>query len=421
MIENNVPHVGSPVRIVVVGAGNRARTYMHYVKANPGKAKLVAVVEPDKVRRDFLADQFGIPEEMRFCNCKEVFSLPRLAEAAVICSPEKLHYDHCMLAIEAGYHILLEKPIAQTLQECEEIARKADEKRLRVSVCHVLRHHPLFAKIKELIDSGKYGDIISISHMEEVGIDRYTHSFVRGTMNRERDNNPMLLAKCCHDLDFLLWIVDARCRKVSSFGSLRWFREENAPAGSALRCVDCQVEGECPYSAIDLYKRRRDWIGSFIPAPGEMIDDVIDRELKEGRFGRCVYRCDNDVVDNQVVAIEMDNGMLISLIINAFTQCDCRNIEIKMTLGEISCYGDMIKARHFRSREISAFDFSHLGKIPHHGGADMAVIGNFIDSLLNPELPLISPLKMAIESHHVIFEAERSRHTGKTIKFKTND
>lgn len=415
MIDSNIPCVKSPVRIVVVGAGNRARTYMHYVKANPGKAKLVAVVEPDKVRRDFLADQFEIPEEMRFGSCKELFTLPRIAEAAVICSPEKMHYEHCMLAIEAGYHILLEKPIAQTYGECVEIARKAEEKCLKISVCHVLRHHPLFAKIKELIDSGKYGDIISISHIEEVGIDRYTHSYVRGTMNREKDNNPMLLAKCCHDLDFLLWIAGARCRKVSSFGSLRWFREENAPAGSALRCIDCQVEEKCPYSAIDLYKRRRDWIGNFIPAPGEMIDDVIDRELNEGRFGRCVYHCDNDVVDNQVVAIEMDNGMLISLIINAFTQRDCRNIEIKMTLGEISCYGDLIKARNFRSRETSTYDFSHLSKIPHHGGADMAVIGNFIDSLLNHELPLISPLKVALESHHVIFEAERSRHTRKTI------
>lgn len=418
MIEKNIACVKSPVRIVAVGAGNRTRTYMDYVKANPDKAELVAVVEPDRIRRDFLADQFGIPKEMRFGSCEEFFSIPRIAEAAIICSPEKFHYDHCMLAIGAGYNILLEKPIAQTYEECVEILRKAEEKRLKVSVCYVLRHHPLFIKIKELIESGKYGEIISISHIEEVGIDRDTHSYVRGTMNRENDNNPMLLAKCCHDLDFLLWISNASCRKVSSFGSLRWFREENAPEGSAARCIDCRVEDRCPYSAIDLYKRRRDWIGNFIPAPGETIDDVIDNELEKGRFGRCVYRCDNDVVDNQVVAMEMDNGMLISLIINVFTQRDCRNIEIKMTQGEISCYGDLIQARIFRTRETSTYDFSHLNKIPHHGGADMSVIGNFIDSLLDPAIPLISPLKSALESHHVIFEAERSRHTGKTINIK---
>lgn len=415
MIDNDISYVKPPVRIVLIGAGNRARTYMHYVKINPDKAEPVAVVEPDKVRRDFLADQFGIPEEMRFCSCKEFFALPRVADAAIICTPEKLHYEHCMLAIDAGYHILLEKPIAQTYEQCVEIARKTEEKGLQISVCHVLRHHPLFAKIKDLIDSGKFGDIISICHTEEVGIDRYTHSYVRGTMNSEKGNNPMLLAKCCHDLDFLLWISKARCRKVSSLGSLKWFREENAPEGSASRCTDCRVEDKCPYSAIDLYKRRRDWIGNFIPAPGEMIDDVIDHELKNGRFGRCVYHCDNDVVDNQVVTMEMDNDMLISLVINVFTQRDCRNIEIKMTLGEISCYGDLIKARNFRSRETSTYDFSHLNKIPHHGGADMAVIGNFIESLLDPESTLISPISVALESHHVIFEAERSRHTGKTI------
>lgn len=404
-----------PVRIVAVGAGNRTRTYMHYVEANPDKAELVAVVEPDKVRRDFLADRFGIPEEMRFESCEAFFAMQKIADAAIICTPEKLHYDHCMLAIGAGYHILLEKPIAQTYSQCLEIAAKAEEKGLKLSVCHVLRHHPLFIKIKELIESGKYGEIISISHIEEVGIDRDTHSYVRGTMNREKGNNPMLLAKCCHDLDFLLWISGARCSKVSSFGSLRWFRKENAPEGSAERCIDCAIEDKCPYSAIDLYKRRRDWIGNFIPAPGETIDDVIDKELREGRFGRCVYHCDNDVVDNQVVTMEMGNGMLISLILNVFTQRDCRNIEIKMTRGEISCYGDLIRARMFRTRETSTYDYSHLNKIPHHGGADMSVIGNFIESLLNPDLPLTSPLSVALESHRLIFEAERSRHTGKTI------
>lgn len=405
----------NPVLIVAIGAGNRMRTYMHYVEQHPEEVRLAAVVEPDKVRRDYIADRYGIPEDMRFADYHDLFKSDVKADAAIICTPEAKHTEPCVLALEAGYHILLEKPIAQTYEDCLMIASKAKEKNLKVSVCHVLRYHPLFRKIKELIDSGKYGKIISIAHVEEVGIDRDTHSYVRGTMNREKENNPMLLAKCCHDLDFLLWISKAKCRKVSSFGSLRWFKEENAPEGSTERCIDCSVEHKCPFSAIDLYKRRRDWIANFIPGPGQTKDDVIDYELREGRFGRCVYHCDNDVVDNQVVSMQMDNGMLITLGLNVFTQRDCRNIEIKLTDGEISCYGDNIEARLFRTRETSSYDFAQLAKIPFHGGADMELMRNFINSINGNEEILVTDIQGALETHRVIFEAERSRNTGQTI------
>ncbi len=408
--------LSAPLKIAVIGAGNRSRTYMHYVKAHPEKVRLVAVIEPDDVRRNLLADEFGIPDEMRFSSCEDFFDKLRMIDAVVICTPDIYHYRQSMMALDAGYHVLLEKPIATTYAECLEIARKAEEKYLQVSICHVLRVHPLFRQIKKIIDSGKYGEIISISHIEEVGIDRDTHNYVRGTMNRENDNSPMLLAKCCHDLDFLLWISSAHCRRVSSFGSLRWFRKKNAPPGSSTRCINCDIEEKCPFSAVDLYKRRRDWIGNFIPAPGETVDDVIDRELKEGRFGRCVYHCDNDLVDNQVVTMQMDNGTIISLTINVFTQNDCRNISIKLTDGEITCDGERIQARHFRSRETSTYDMSYLRKIPHHGGADMAMIENFIDSLIDPDVKPVSPLSAAIESHLVIFEAERSRKLTRTIE-----
>ncbi len=404
-----------PTLIVAIGAGNRMRTYMHFVETHPDIVRLVAVVEPDPVRRNDMADRFGVPENMRFAHYRDFFATPVKADAVMICTPENEHYWPCMLALDAGYHILLEKPIAQTYDQCLQIARKARDKGKIVSICHVLRYHPLFIKIKELVDSGTYGRIISINHTEEVGIDRDTHSYVRGIMNREKESNPMLLAKCCHDLDFLLWICGAGCSRVSSFGSLLWFRGENAPEGSADRCVDCSIEHKCPYSAIDLYKRRREWISNFIPAPGQTVDDVIQQQLDNGIYGRCVYRCDNDVVDNQIVTMQMDNGMLISLAINVFTQRDCRNIAIKMTEGEITCNGSIVEARHFKSRQTTTFDFTYLKRIKFHGGADIELVADFINAVRNPGTRIQTEIDGALETHRIIFEAERSRHTGQTL------
>ncbi|MDE6587743.1 MAG: Gfo/Idh/MocA family oxidoreductase [Paramuribaculum sp.] len=406
-----------PVSLIAIGAGNRLRTYMHYIETHPDKARLVAVVDPDRVRRDSLAERAGVPPERRYADYHTMFADGIKADAVIVATPENLHFEPAMMALDAGYHLLLEKPVAQSYGECVAIADKARAAGMLVSVCHVLRYYPIFVKIKEMIESGEYGKVISIHHTEEVGIDRATHSFVRGSMNREKDSNPMLLAKCCHDLDLLLWMTGAHCRRVSSFGSLRWFRADNAPTDSAGRCIDCAAEPRCPFSAVDLYRTRGEWTRNFIPAPGETIAQVIDRQLREGPFGRCVYRCDNDVVDNQVVTMQMTDGMLVTLSVNFFTQRDCRDTDIKLTGGEISCDGVTLRARDFKSRRTTTYDFSHLAKMKYHGGADMALINDFVDAVRNGGGRLLTGIDDSLEAHRVIFEAEKSRLTGTTVIF----
>jgi predicted dehydrogenase len=252
-----------PVTIVAIGAGNRTNKYLEYAIRNPDRLKLVGVAELNDIRRHAVASKFGLKPEECFTDYERFFENPVPADAILIGTPENMHFEPCMKAIEAGYNVLLEKPIAQSLPECCRIAEAARRKGVIVGVCHVLRYHPYFIKIKEIVDSGQLGEIISISHLAAVGLDRTTHGFVRGMWRREEITNPMLISKCCHDIDFLLWLTEARCRKLSSFGSLRWFRAENAPKGSTPRCIDCPLEKECPYSAVDLYYNRRDWISNF--------------------------------------------------------------------------------------------------------------------------------------------------------------
>jgi len=404
-----------PVSIVAIGAGNRMRTYMHYVKQHPDKVVLVAVVEPDAIRRDAMADEFHLGTDRRFTDYQSFFRHPVKADAVIICTPENAHFEPCMEAIAKGYHILLEKPVAQTMEQCRQIAEAAHRAGVMVGVCHVLRYLPCFKKIKELVDSGELGQIISINHVEGVGLDRMTHSYVRGIWNRQRESNPMFLAKCCHDVDFLLWITRSRCHSLNSYGSLRWFRKENAPEGSADRCVDCQVETSCPFSAVNLYERRHDWISNFDVPEGQTIDDVIRQELRNGRYGRCVFRCDNDVVDNQCVTMELQDKTTITLSMKCFTQSDHRTTSIQFTKGEIRCDESKVYVRHFLTCRRDIYDYEENMAKPFHGGADLDILEDFVRAVSgNPDV-LPTSIDEAIESHRLCFEVERSRMSGQTV------
>ena len=404
-----------PVTIVAIGAGNRTNKYMEYAVRHPERLKLVGVAERNDLRRASIAEKFRLNEAQCFTDYTHFFEHPIPADAILIGTPENMHFDPCMRAIEAGYNVLLEKPIAQTLPECYQIAEAAHRKNVIVGVCHVLRYHPYFIKIKEIVDSGQLGQIISINHLAAVGLDRTTHGFVRGMWRREEVTNPMLISKCCHDIDFLLWLTGARCRRLSSFGSLRWFRRENAPAGSTGRCIDCPLEAQCPYSAVDLYQNRRDWISNFDIPEGSTLDEVIQNQLRTGSYGRCVFRCDNDVVDHQIVSMEMENEVTISFSMDAFTLGDQRETHIRLTHGEIDGDERQLRVRKFRGREEQVFDFSDILGTPFHAGSDLNLIEDFVNTLSRKEHRFRTSINHSVESHRICYEAERSRLTGETI------
>ena len=409
-----------PVSVVAIGAGNRTNKYLEYVKQHPDEVKLVGVVELNDIRRKHVAERFGLDESQCFADYRDFFLHPVDADAVMICTPENMHFEPTMQAIGRGYHVLLEKPISQTLEECMLITEAAHKHDVLVSVCHVLRYHPYFMKIKELVDSGELGHIISINHRTSVGVDRAAHGFVRGIWRKEAVSNPMLMSKCCHDIDFLLWLTKTPCRKLTSFGSLRWFKEKNAPEGSTERCIDCKVESRCPFSAIDLYQVRRDWIANFDVPEGKTIDEVIEDQLRHGLYGRCVYRCDNDVVDHQIVSMEMESEVTVNFSMDIFTLKDNRETHISLTEGEIDGDETILRVRKFRGATEKVYDFSDIAHTPFHAGADLAIMADFIDAIRTGRRDLVTSIERSVESHRICFEAERSRKELRTILFSTN-
>ena len=404
------------VTAVVLGASGRGKLYGDYALEHPEDLKIVGIAELVDLRRTMYGDKYGVPVENRVATWQQMLDRPKFADAVIIATPDHLHYEPCMRALDLGYDILLEKPIAQRLDECREIARRARRRGVLVGVCHVLRYHPYFAKIRELVASGRLGHVVSVNHTASVGLDRATHSYVRGIFRRESEANPILLAKCCHDIDFLLWLTGSHCRLLSSFGSLRWFRAENAPEGSAARCIDCRMESECPFSARDLYYVRRDWVSNFDVPPGATLDATIMEELRTGMLGRCVYRCDNDVVDHQLLSMEMDDEVTMSLSMEMFTNDDFRKTHIRLTGGEIDGDERTLRVRRFRGGDAETYDFSDIAGQPFHAGADLQLIGDFIRALRDPSRPFLTTIDDSIESHRICYAAERSRRTGETIR-----
>ena len=403
-----------PVKIVMIGAGNRARKYLEYIISTPERARVVGVVEPNALRRNAMADHCNLPAEARYDSVENFFNAGKVADGVIIATPDIYHYEHSMRAISLGYHVLLEKPIAQTDAEAADIARAAAEAGVVCNVCYVLHFHPYFVKLRELARSGRLGHIVSVSHRSPVGIDRSTHVYVRGAWGRKETSGPLLTSKCCHDIDYILWLTGSRCRNVSSYGSLGWFTPANAPVGSARRCIDCQVEDTCPYSAVDLYRRRREWISNFDVPEGMTMDDAIERELASDPYGRCVYHCDNDVVDRQVVAMEMESGVTVDFAMDLFTP-DCRRTtRIIMTNGEIIGNERTITVNKLRPRESEYYDFSDLVGTAFHAGADLMTVGNFIDAIDGKGDDSCTDICSALKSQRTCDAIEESRlkHNG---------
>lgn len=406
----------NPVKILIIGAGDRGRGYSQYALHFPEKATIVGVAEPDQYRRTYIADKFSLIKENIFTDWETAVQRDKFADVAIIATQDNNHTKPAIAFAEKGYHILLEKPMAQTEEECRQIVQAVQKNKVMFAVCHVLRYTNYTQTLKKLLNEGIIGDIVSIQHLEPVGYWHQAHSFVRGNWRNSQESTFMLLAKSCHDLDWIRYIADSKCQAVSSFGSLKHFRIENKPEGAAERCLDCKasIESLCPYSAKKVYFNcwKNGWKGWPLTVITDNPDPVsIEQALKEGPYGRCVYQCDNDVVDNQVVNFQFENNMTASFTMTAFTELTDRRTRIFGTKGEIEGNGRTIKIFDFITDKKNEIDtYKNPGVLQGHGGGDFGLMENFIQAILdqNPQSILTGP-EATLESHLMVFAAEKAR------------
>lgn len=403
------------VEIALAGAGDRGSTYASFALEHPDKARIVAVAEPRELHRNRIAELHCIPDDMIFPCWEDMAARPKLADAVIVATQDNMHTKPAVSFARKGYSILLEKPMAPTAGECAQIVDTVRQAGVVFAVCHVLRYTAYTRKLKDILDSGIIGEIVSVQHLEPVGYWHQAHSFVRGNWRNTAESSFMLLAKSCHDMDWLRFIIDKPCRDVSSFGSLKHFRVDKKPSGAGERCTACSIEESCPYSSIKLYSGlfrdgKTGWPVSVVcPDPTA---DKLRLALEKGAYGRCVFSCDNDVVDHQVMNFLFDDDITATFTMTAFTKAASRKTRIFGTLGEIEGDGREIRIFDFLTDSETAVDTVGLepGSMAGHGGGDYHIMKAFTAAVAASDQSLVSSgPEASLESHLMAFAGEISR------------
>ncbi len=409
------------MEIALIGAGQRGMIYAAYAHQHPD-VTITAIVEPNTERREEAGARLGVPSVRQYASTIAFFAAGKLADAAIIASMDRDHYAQAMAALDRGYHLLLEKPISPDPGECLRIERRAKEKDLLVVVCHVLRYAPFFQTLRRVLDSGTLGRIITIQHNENIGNFHMAHSFVRGNWHSSAQSSPIIMQKSCHDMDILNWLTNSEGKRIASFGQLTYFKAENAPAESTERCIDCPVAEGCRFDARKCYLPvRGSWPASMLSVrQGEA--DIL-QAIKTGPYGRCVYRCGNDVCDHQVTLIEFANGVTATFNLSAFTNQMGRTLKIMCEHGEIraSELTQQIEIIPFAASSVDAVSAQVITPeriAGAHGGGDVALVGEFLEALHSNTKDLASTIERSVSSHLMCYAAELSRVKGTMVEIE---
>lgn len=405
------------IKVAILGYGGRGRNYAMLCNniVNRKSFEIVAVIDVSKDKLSQAKSDLCLSDEQLFVGIDEFCAKPKLADYMFICTQDNEHHEHSIKALNCGYNLLLEKPIACSIEDCVDIARVANEKGLKVDVCHVLRYSGYYEKIKEIMDSGVLGKIISIEQVENVAYWHQAHSFVRGDWHNSKDSNPMILAKCCHDLDIAVYLANSKCKYVSSIGKLNYFNKENAPQGATEYCMKgCKAKDKCPYDCEKIYidtlkgmpavAYKNLWPQSRLMADGVVTKAKLYEAFTTTDFGKCVFMMDNDVVDYQSVQMEFENGITSTLTMTAFAgKSCCRETVIRGSLGILRCHTDNPKF----ILEVYGKKPKKIGRSASARGSHAGGDGKLIAALATGEAK--TDINMSIESHLMAFLAEQSR------------
>lgn len=404
----------------MVGAGNRGYlAYGGYAERHPDLARFVAVVEPDEGRRTRFADTHHIPPERRFRSWEELAGRPQLAPALINATMDRTHHPSTLALLAAGYDTLLEKPIATTPQECLEIVRAAEAAGRLLQIAHVLRYAPFFRTVRDIVASGRLGQVVSVDWRENLVYWHFAHSYVRGNWANTGRAGPMILTKCCHDLDLLVWLF-GRCERLSSSGSLSHFTAAAVGPEIPGRCTDgCPIAETCLFYAPRMYlDRLRENPRSFAVAAITLdrTPEGVMRALETGPYGRCVYRCDNDAVDHQVVLMRFAGGLAVTLTMQGASHAEGRTVRIdgmRATLLANESRGELAIHEHGAAKP-------EIMRVPHgvggHGGGDEGLMNAFVAAVRGDRAGVLTSVRESVESHLLAFASERARAGGMEIE-----
>ena len=404
--------------VAIIGVGGRGGyAYGTLISQLPNQFEIVALCDIKAEKLSYFSQKFGVPDENLFLDEDDFFQKKR-ADVLIIATQDKDHVRHATKAFRLGYDVLLEKPISDNKRQLQELLSLQKKHSCKVLVCHVLRYAPAFMKVADLLENKTIGELVSINAIEQVGYFHQAQAYVRGYWRKAENSTPMILAKCSHDLDLLQFYANSTCESLSSVGDLTYFTAKNAPEGASERCLHCKYNDTCPYSAKTQYldnwlKDRTDTYPYNVPCHAPITEEKMRTALEHGPYGKCVFRCDNDVVDHQIVQMSFANGVKATLTMMAFTRHCGRRIEFFGTQGQITLdeIRNFIRVGVFGQPEYEIKISDLLPSATLHGGGDYGLIHTLYDMLMGKTSEKTS-LVYSVESHLMGIAAEKSRKLG---------
>lgn len=424
------------LKAVVLGVGNRGTIYGDYANLEPEELEIVALIDNSKFKLKEGQKVLHVKDDMCFLSIDEFISAHVECDFVINATMDQLHYETSMKLLNAGYNLLLEKPIVENEKKLKNIILAARKNDCKICVCHVLRYTNFYMKVKEIIESGEIGTINSMQFNEHVWIVHFVNSYVRGKWRNEKEcNSPFLLAKSCHDMDLICWLNNStRPVNVFSFGSRRMYIPENAPKGSTQYCYECPCKKDCIYNAefmeakVDFFPKYT-WRNIDKPYKEISMEEKLEY-LKHDIMGQCVYKTDMDIVDRQTVSIEFENGSVASFNLVGGTAAIGRNLHICGTKGEIvgSLADNELKVRTFSWKDAQPIEkiiktnVTHSDgreKVDSHFGGDYGIMKNVCAYFRGDKTTSsLTKIEDSINSHLVCYAAEKSRVSKKIVKIK---
>lgn len=404
------------IKLAVIGCGNRGKVYAGYSLTHPDAARVCYACDSSRDRLEAFAAMFSLSPNRLYADASNMLEVMEDIDLVIVSTNDDTHFAIASEVLKHKHHCLLEKPMSPQAWECVELVRLAEQNGVSLILGHVLRYTPVFSTIHQLVHTEHaIGDLVAIHHSENVSIDHLVHSYVRGNF---RNLSPIILAKSCHDLDILCWLIGKRCKKVSSFGHLDFFTKEHAPEGSAYRCLDCSVESACPFSAVKRY------LGPDIGWPTCMISvdtslEARKRALRETRYGVCAFHSDNTVANHQVVNLEYEDRITVSFVLSGFNTVETREIRLMGTKGDIfaNMEENYIRVRTFGSKEDRVIRPAVYGG--SHSGGDVLLMQDVVTRLQNNDMHQArTQASLSLESHLIAFAAEHARASDTVVQLE---
>ena len=420
------------IKIAVVGYGNRGQVYADYSLEEPQEVEVVAVVDCNAYKLELAKTRYGLTDRQVFSTYKEFLSSGLEVDVVVNATMDQVHYQTAMEILQSKHNMLMEKPIVSKREELIDIQKAAKENGCLVFVCHVLRYSPFYKAIKRMLQTGKLGKVVSMEMNEHVWIPHYLTSYVRGKWNKESEcGSPILLAKCCHDMDLIVWLNGAEAKNVSCFGHRSHFIEANKPQDATENCFDCPHRETCQYSAVNMYYKNNTMPFLVWDALDKPYDEITLEEkeafLRQSNYGKCVYSCGGDVMDRQNILVDFADGSVASFTLSCGTIMPARYIHIVGTEGEVEGKLEENKFvyRTYKKESVKyaeeVIDVSNEvinnAEFGGHCGGDYGIMHDLV-RYLNGDCssPSITLLADSVASHFLVYAAEESRKDKKVVE-----